>query len=227
MKINVAVHIPLFNILSVRQTYCLSIVVAAGWGWGGGDHRLCPPPRSVWDTYDGPASAHSAMAGSTQVRTLHICSTKARCGGTSFHRFYFSSSRFTHVRTTNVSKRANGILLFGTATNQKSILHWVPLKEKNKNSDIGSRESKRVLITGAFETNPHPCNLLRVFWCINHFTFAQIMKDGVISNSERMPTLACGVVITVTVLHLEGVPLCRTLAKAKITWITIIQIDSN
>lgn len=43
------------------------------------------------------------------------------------------------------------------------------------------------------------------------------MKGAVISNSERMPTLAHSVVITGTVLHLEGVPLCRTLAKAKIT----------
>lgn len=35
VKINVAVHIPLFNILSVRQAYCLSI--------GGVNHCLCPP----------------------------------------------------------------------------------------------------------------------------------------------------------------------------------------
>lgn len=36
MKIKVAVHIPLFNILSVRQSYCLSIGV-------GVNHRLYPP----------------------------------------------------------------------------------------------------------------------------------------------------------------------------------------
>lgn len=43
MKINVAVHIPLFNILSVRQAYCLSI--------GGVNHCLCRPgpPRDAHD----------------------------------------------------------------------------------------------------------------------------------------------------------------------------------
>lgn len=60
-----------------------------------------------------------------------------------------------------------------------------------------------------FKMNPRPWNLRAAFWCINHFTFARIMKDAVISNSERMPTLARGVVITVTELHLEGVPLPR------------------
>lgn len=44
MKINVAVHIPLFNILSVRQTYCLSI------GEGGGK-SLSVSPRSLWETH--------------------------------------------------------------------------------------------------------------------------------------------------------------------------------
>lgn len=43
-----------------------------------------------------------------------------------------------------------------------------------------------------------------------------------------MPTLEKHVVvITVAVLHLEGVLLHGTVATAKITWITIIQIDSN
>lgn len=64
MKINVAVHIPLFNILSVRQTYCLSIVVAVVLG---GNRRLSPRPCSVWDAYDGPASAHACSHGWEQA----------------------------------------------------------------------------------------------------------------------------------------------------------------
>lgn len=100
MKINVAVHILLFNILSVRQTYCLSI---------GGDWRVwgkspSVSPRSLWDTYDGQGSIHSATNDSTQDRTLHICSTKVSRGG-SFHKFSSRSWRIIHFEAASRSKQ--------------------------------------------------------------------------------------------------------------------------
>lgn len=83
MKINVAVHIPLFNILSVRQAYCLSIVCDGG---GGVNH--CPPDLFETHMMAGAAFTQLRMRAPRSALCIYA-PTKADCGGTSFHKFSF------------------------------------------------------------------------------------------------------------------------------------------
>lgn len=160
MKINVAVHIPLFNILSVRQTYCLSIAVAVVL-WRGCESRLCPPSllclRHLWWLGQCSLSYGWEHAG---LRFAYMLNKSKMWRN--IHRFSFSSSGFTHVRTTNVSKQANGNLLFWEAP-LKSPPRSSPIWDKNKKSDLGSHDNKSILIIVVIIFEENPCNLLRVF----------------------------------------------------------------
>lgn len=129
MKINVAVHIPLFNILSVRQAYCLSIGVQAGGGKSLSvqsphsqfslRHIWWPGQRSLSYGWGHPGLHFAYMLNKSQLRMDGGVRGRGargvgRGGGSpSFHKFSFSSSGFSHVKTTRVSKQMKTIYLFG------------------------------------------------------------------------------------------------------------------
>lgn len=68
VKINVAVHIPLFNILSVRQAYCLSIE--------GVNHCLCPPV--LCETHMMAGAAFTQLRMRAPRSALCICAQQKR-----------------------------------------------------------------------------------------------------------------------------------------------------